>query len=403
MDKFVKILASGFTAVLLLAFPAFAGDKAEAEPKWYDKLTINGGITTVFQGSSGNTDATDAKSGDNLDFANSVDIGVESDLAEGHKMVIALEAGQGGGLTGRVGGSTFRPNYDAYPTSYANVDGGANQQGVTVSQAYYEGMFLNNALMLSVGRMDCHSMFDENAFAGDETAQFMGGPFVRLAGALYPELGVFGQYYASGVSAHIHTSELYDLHLMAANAEPSKMGTGAHFTVQLNLMPKPMGREGNYRVYYFQDHRKYQPITGGGAAKSNYGVGVSLDQYVTDDVGLFFRYGQQDASVQLLDSAGAVAGTDPLASVIVLGAHFEGALWGKEKDHIGIGYATGKMKSDLSAANPFTGDESMVEAYYHCQVFDGFSLSPDVQLHSNLPRASARNYTAFALRMQIDF
>lgn len=400
-----KWATGAILAVAICTAPAFAEEEKEA--KWYDTLTIGGGITSILQTSIGNNDPADANSGDNLDFTNSVDISIEGDVGPDQKLVIALEAGMGNGLTGRVGGSTFRPNYDAYPTVYSNT-GGASQQGLTVSQAYYEGMFFDHAVMLMAGRMDCHAMMDKNEFANSEATQFIGGPFVRTPGALYPELGQSGQYYASGLMAVLAPAEIFEITLMAANGEADKAGNGGHLGGQLNLRPKLNGQPGNYRFYALQDDRNHADITTGELKAAN-AYGISFDQYLSDEIGLFLRYSQQDNKLQIVDSTGAALGIDPLETIMSGGFQFSGALWSREADAVGIGYAMGKMKPDVKTAletslgGSLSGDQSMVEAYYRWQATPKMGLSADIQLHGNLPRLKNREFTAFALRMQLDF
>ena len=396
-------LASIFIA--FFAAPVLAEE--EKAPKWYDTLTVGGGVTTIVQTSSGNNDPADRNSGDNIDFTNSVDIGIEADVGPDQKLSIALEAGIGNGLTGRVGSSTFRPNYDAYPTTYSNT-GGAQQQGLTVSQAYYQGAFFDHTVMLMVGRMDCHSMVDQNAFANSETTQFIGGPFVRTPGALYPEVGRNGQYYANGVTVVLTPNELFEVTLMAANGESDKAGNGGHTAGQLNIRPKMNGQPGDYRFYILQDDRTYADITTGDL-KASVAYGVSFDQFLSDDIGFFFRYSHQDPKLQIVDSNGTALGIDPLEAIMSGGFQFSGSLWNREADAVGIGYATGKMKPDVKTAletslgGSLSGDQSMIEAYYRWQATPKIGLSADVQSHGNLPRLKSREFTAFALRMQLDF
>lgn len=399
-----KRVTGAILAALLFAAPVFAeGEKAA---KWYDTLTINGSVTTIVQSSSGNNDPADPKSGDNIDFTNSVNIGFAAEVGPDQQVIIALESGMGSGLTGRVGSSTFRPNYDAYPTTYANT-GGSHQQGLTVSQAYYMGHFMDGAVMVMAGRMDCHAMIDQNAFANSETTQFIGGPFVRTPGAFYAELGQKGQYYATGVMAVLAPAELFEITLMAANGQADKAGSGGHIASQLNIRPKINGQPGNYRFYALQDNRDHANTTG--QLKANIVYGISFDQLLSDEIGLFLRYSQQDKNLQDVDNAGVALGTDPLETIISGGFQFSGALWNRAADAVGIGYAAGKMKPDVQTAlqsslgGKLSGDQSMIEAYYRWQATPKMGFSADIQSHSNLPRLQKREFTAFALRMQLDF
>lgn len=395
MEK-IKRITGAILAVLFFAAPTFAEEEKPA--KWYDTLTINGSVTTIVQTSSGNRDAADPKSGDNIDFTNSVNIGFAAEVGANQQVVIALEAGMGSGLTGRVGNSTFRPNYDAYPTTYANT-GGSHQQGLTVSQAYYMGHFMDGVVMLMAGRMDCHSMIDQNAFANSETTQFIGGPFVRMPGALYAELGHNGQYYANGFSVLLTPVEMFELTLMAANGEPDNAGSGGHIAAQANVKPLFNGQPGNYRFYALQDNRDH--LNSAGEAKADLVYGISFDQLLSDEIGFFLRYATQDKNLQLIG--------DPLETIMSGGLQFSGALWNREADGVGIGYAIGKMKPDVKTAleaslgGSLSGDQSMIETYYRWQATPKMGLSADIQSHSNLPRLNNRGFIAFGVRMQLDF
>lgn len=401
----IKRVTGAMVAALLFAAPAFAEEEKAA--KWYDTLTINGSVTTIVQTSSGNNDPSDPNSGDNLDFTNSVNIGFASDVGPGQQIVIALEAGIGSGLTGRVGSSTFRPNYDAYPTTYANT-ASSRQQGLTVSQAYYMGHFMDGVVMFMVGRMDCHAMIDQNAFANSETTQFIGGPFVRTPGALYAELGQFGQYYANGVTLALAPAEIIEVTVMAANGDPDKAGSEGHIAGQLNIRPKLNGQPGNYRFYALRDYRNHADITTN-KVQAAMAYGFSFDQYLSDEIGLFLRFALQDKNLQLVDNTGVALGIDHLETIMSGGFQFSGALWDREADGVGIGYAVGKMKPDVKTAletslgGSLSGDQSMIEAYYRWQATPKMGLSADIQSHSNLPRLKSREFTAFALRMQLDF
>jgi len=406
MASWNKSLFFAFIFAALSAGYAFAQDHEhggaaeEAAPKWYDRIEISAGITAAVQGASGNNDPNDASATDDSDYTHSVDIEIASEIEPGHRVVVALETGHGNGTNARVGSSTFRPFYDPYSTVVSDTN---HKEAVTVSAAYYEGMFYEGKVMLMVGKMDCHSQIDQNAFANDETTQFLAGPFVRQAGALYPELGKQGQYYATGIMLMLMPADVVDITLMAANPEEDRLGKHGHFAGQLNLKPKLLGLDGNYRFYYLKDYRDFQNIQDGTISSSN-GLGVSFDQYLTENTGLFFRYGAQDAKGRVLDADGVVAGIDPLESVISGGLYFNGGAWDRKDDAMGIGYAVGKMKADLAALDTtFSGDQTMWEAFYRWQAFGKLGLTPDIQVHGNLPRAEKRSITVIGLRAQLDF
>lgn len=363
---------------LLLSLPATA-EEPDVANKW--NLVIGGGITAVLQGTSGNDDSTTGTT-DGMDYSYTLDINVESELSPGHMLFIHIETGEGDGTNGRLPANAV-PNYDPYNTHSPDV----GHQDVTISQAFYEGQFFGELLTLDIGKMDIHSLTDENNLAGDETAQFMSGIFSRLTGALYAELDT---YYAPGVRMLLVPTDFLEFSLVLANSKTESVGTRGYQAVQLNLKPAIGGLEGNYRFYYIRDLRPYTKISDG-SSDTNTGLGASFDQMLADNYGLFFRYGTQPDDIAENEVTSSYSG----------GLMLMGGLWGNADDFIGFGYGTIIKNSKI--ATTYNGDQQVLEIFYHWQVVENIALSPDIQFHSNLPRDEKRSVTAFGMRAQLDF
>jgi len=353
---------------------------------------IDGGITWFLQ-------ATDGAPQNATDLSYSMDLGLEAPVSKHGKSVIALEAGDGLGVDATLG-SLSTANYDAFYTNLQDIQSGNHTNLVvpSVSQAYYEGQYLEGGMMVSVGKLDVHGYYDDNAYANDETDQFMSAIFVRSAGTSYAELD---QYYAPGIALLYSATQAIDITFIAANGNSDGFNNifdYMYLVGQVDFKPRLAGRDGNYRFYAISDARNnaYTEIS---TAKttSNTAWGLSFDQSVADGIGLFARYSAQD---------------DGIAQNIVksswsLGTLLEGALWGREKDTVGIGYGSVKLNDKANLATALgtsnTGDEAHTELFYKVGFSDHFTLTADVQvITNNGGNAAADTVTVAGVRGQLN-
>jgi high affinity Mn2+ porin len=393
------LMALAAAAAFLGAAPALAHEDEEDDGHvvphtfaGYPGIRLDGGATWVLQSTSGNGDE------DGTDLTYSLDLTLTGTVSATGHVIIALEAGNGHGVDNRLG-SLSAVNYDAFITEATKLT--AENNGATdfnppnVSQLYYEGEYAEGRVVVDAGKLDVHSMYDDNAYANDETDQFLSAIFTRSAGTTYAEMD---QYYAPGVAVAAAVSDRLDLMAVAAN------GVGAGFdgvadnpygVLQLDLKPGIGGMDGNYRIYGLYDARKYTEIASGDT-KANVAYGVSLDQALPAGLGLFARYSAQD---------------DKLAENIVkaswsAGAVLSGAAWGRGDDVLGVGYGVVMVNKDAPdiAALADPGDEGHLEVYYKVGLSEHLTLTPDVQVVTNNGGdARADTITVAGARAQLNF
>lgn len=119
------------------------------------------------------------------------------------------------------------------------------------------------------------------------------------------------------------------------------------------------------------------------------GIGVNLEQHVTEDIGVFFRGMYSDGQSEVY----AFTSTDRSISFGVSG---KGSLWHRPFDVAGIGAGLGWISSEhaeylrLGGVDGFIGDgairratESVFEAFYSFNLFHAVWLSADVQHITN--------------------
>jgi high affinity Mn2+ porin len=119
------------------------------------------------------------------------------------------------------------------------------------------------------------------------------------------------------------------------------------------------------------------------------GIGISVEQHITDDIGVFFRGMYSDGRTE-------VDAFNPADRSITLGAVAKGAEWHRPFDVAGVGFGMGFI-SDVHAeylrmggVDGFVGDgnlrqapESVVEGFYSLNLLKAIWLTADYQFISN--------------------
>lgn len=203
--------------------------------------------------------------------------------------------------------------------------------------------FVHNPLLDSGGDVRA----DAYGFAPGLIAQYVNER--QKGGEWALSLGVFG----SGAGANFMGS--LSGPLVIAQAE-----TAARF----NYLP------GNYRAYLWNQGRG---MGYDGIERKHAGVGVSVDQKVSDDIVVFGRYGRQLKGQVRFDRA------------LTLGGELAGNAWGRAAD--GVGLAFGSLRTsnnylaDSLAIDGYQagGSEKQSELYYRFKLNRHVDVSPNFQ------------------------
>ncbi|MGK7345755.1 MAG: carbohydrate porin [Candidatus Nitrospinota bacterium M3_3B_026] len=338
-----------------------------------------GGVTAIIQGTEG---AASDETRDQTDASMTADLEMVFNQGGRYFLVMAMESGFGEGVNDNFP-TDITPNYDVYETSFHPHQ---RQADVTLSQAYIEGLFLGARLVLNVGKMDVHHLYDTNVFASDETASFMAGALVRAAGVVSHELEA---YYSPAVRVYFAPASWLELDAIYAHHDMEDLARDNFFVFQATLKPGIAGLEGNWRAYAAHDGRDYDSIDNG--MRTDLILGASVDQYISENIGLFFRWSARDE--EIADAR--------VVSMISGGVVVSGGMWGRADDAFGAGYAELSLNEKLDL--PYEGGQSVWEIYYNARVNGMISITPDVQLHDNLPRETDRSVTVYGVRAQVDF
>jgi len=281
------------------------------------------------------------------------------------------------------------------PSSIGSVVGNVNANAfredevIYVSEFWYEQGFFDNRYRFRVGKMDltsgyeCHNCsvaFDQNAYAFDETSQFMNAAFVNNPTIPFPENGLGVSAYAEPIERFFVAAAVVD-----AQADVREMGTNTAFhdedyffaifeTGIAPVVDSPNGKmPGAYRVGFWYDPQDKPKLNGQGVKRDDVGFYLSFDQLVfkenvyakdSQGLGMFARYGFAHSDV------------NAIKAFYSIGAQYQGLIPRRDYDVLGLGYAVGKLDSD-SGTNK--DHESIIELYYNAQITPWLNLSPSLQ------------------------
>lgn len=397
-----KVVAAVFLAavVTLGISSAYA---AEAE-SLLQGLSINGGITLILQSlqKSNVSEATDGLFyGTPTIGSYSIDLEIEKKFDDNNTAFLHLETGNGDANT----------RFVAFSGINRDADDSGNQ--VSVTEAWFEHKF-TDAFGMTFGVIDPTSSLDDNAYANDETSQFLSNIFRNA-----PVIS-FGDN-AIGIKA-VYETDKFDVSAQYLNVEntveigPDEEANNDDITrhgfasAQINFKPGLIdGMEGNYRAYV------WGLLDGGvkwedGEKTTDYGFGISLDQQLTDIFGVFARYSWKRSDA-VSSSVSTVYGDldSPCNQTWSIGGQAKVKALGDE-DIVGLAFGQVMVSDDAKDAYGYDFKaEDHLEVYYSWNIADYLAVTPSIQYINNVGGGIVEEFgadnSAFvgSVRMQINF
>jgi carbohydrate-selective porin OprB len=272
-------------------------------------------------------------------------------------LFVDLEAIAGPGPDGRLG-SLSRVNADAETL-------GGQDEKLTAREVWLGLRFINDRLDLFVGKLDTTNYFDRNVFANDETSQFLNAALVNNPMLKQPPNG------PGGVVRWDAGRDLgFSLGAHAPNDLGKDLAGGPYVIGEIDFHSARL-IDGNYRLWARTstlptDHRR-----------QTWAAGVSLDQRLTPQFGVFARAG--------FSRTEGVSRTSYAAST---GLQWTGPLWDRPRDRLGVGY---------SFQREVPGDEHLVEAYYNLFLTERLSVIGNLECLVSGPNqvTGKRNHDVF--------
>jgi len=364
-------------------------------------------------------------------------------LWKGAQVYINPEIAGGSALSGAFGmaastnGETFRVG-DPAPTlylargyvqqtfnlgnTYDTVQDGANQLGGHEPKRY---------LRLVGGKFSLGDFFDNNAYSGSPRTQFMN--WALMSNAAWDYAANLRGYTAGGVAILQWDKMTYKL---AVVTEPT-MANGANLNDDFGVARGINGqverqmvvhkRAGHMRLLAYHNQANmgiykeailHASQTGGvpvivaddKIGRTKTGLGLNIDQQLTDNLGAFMRAGWNDGKTE----SWAFTEADRTLS---LGISLAGGKWKRKDDVLGAALvlnglsgdhrnylAAGGMGFQLGDGNLNYGYETVTEVYYSCKPIDnGLWFSADYQFALNPGYNKDRGpVNVFSLRVHVE-
>lgn len=304
------------------------------------------------------------------------------------------------------------------------VEAGLNQMAGTVDK---------NRFVLTLGNFSTLDVFDGNRYAKDPRAQFMNAGFMTY---LAYDYAADARGFGVGFAAEWYRDDwVLRFGRMSGPKDPNMLPTdfqlGKHYGDQIEVEHDHtlLGQPGAVRVLAwrnrarlarFDDAREYLQANPGAdpqaifAVRDNeqikYGLGVNVEQAISDDLGVFLRAMKADGRTETL----AFTETDGSLST---GATLKGSAWGRARDTVGVGYLRNTISAERrrylesGGVSFFIGDgalryrpEQLAEGYYSAHVWKDAFVTLDLQRMWNPAYNADRGPVNFAaLRLHAEF
>jgi len=251
------------------------------------------------------------------------------------------------------------------------------QNEVNVREAWLRTELFSQKLAISAGRLDLTNYFDRNAAANDETSQFISDGLVNnpMLGLAANGAGVVGVFDAKNGFA-------FKAGLQQSNTDATNLSESLYTLAEVDYLTHIPGLSvGNYRLWFRNDNT---------TQRSRNGVGISIDQKLTNVFGLFGRWGSSETDPA--DRTGSLS-RDNFWSAgfqIANGAVFN------PLDYWGVGYAQTQVVNGQR--------ERIMEGFYNFELSEKLRLSFHLQHQfERVPGDPDRGFLVPAIRVQARF
>ena len=245
------------------------------------------------------------------------------------------------------------------------------QNSLNLREAWLRTEVFKNRLAITAGRLDLTNYFDANAFANDESTQFLSDALVnnQMLGLAVNGVGAATEFDAKN-------GFRLKFGFQQSSPEPTSLGDSLFTLSEVGYTFTPFSLpEGTYRAWFRTDNSEPDVI--------RKGIGLSFDQKLSPSLGLFARYGQSETDL----------GHDRFYSAGFSVQH--GFIFNPE-DTWGVGYANMDLR---------TGEkENLIEGYYNLLLTEKLRLSFHLSGVVDTPEGGAKfGYIFPGIRFQAAF
>jgi hypothetical protein len=296
-------------------------------------FAIHGGLLGTVQGI-----ATAGKRERSVFGAGSLDVNVVVRPLDSVRLFLDVEGLAGPGPDERLG-TLSRLHTDA-----DRLEG--RQRRLVIRELFARISWLDEHVRFSIGKLDPGHYFDRNFFAEDETTQFLDTALLNSPTLRPPP---------NGPGAAVRVSVGDWRYALGVQAPDDVDG-------DLSGLPFVIGELGHRNVFALPGHYRWWTRVGSvpdARERVTWGTGVSIDQLVTPEVGVFLRAGLSRSEGEAATEGSWSGGVQVTPRWI-----------GRPRDRLGLGY---------SAQREAAGREELVETYYTAALADWLLLATNVQ------------------------
>ena len=245
------------------------------------------------------------------------------------------------------------------------------QNSLNLREAWLRTEVFKNRLAITAGRLDLTNYFDANAFANDESTQFLSDALVnnQMLGLAVNGVGAATEFDAKN-------GFRLKFGFQQSSPEPTSLGDSLFTLSEVGYTFTPFSLpEGTYRAWFRTDNSEPDVI--------RKGMGLSFDQKLSPSLGLFARYGQSETDL----------GHDRFYSA---GFSVQHGFILNPEDTWGVGYANMDLR---------TGEkENLIEGYYNLLLTEKLRLSFHLSGVVDTPEGGAKfGYIFPGIRFQAAF
>jgi high affinity Mn2+ porin len=305
---------------------------------------------------------------------------------------------------------------------------GGEKQRVESDQNQLAGYQDAKRITVWLGKFAATDFFDNNTYSHDPRTQFMNLSLMDNTAWDYPAdargytMGGVVEYnepdwairYGAFQEPAVANGGTLDPHF------PQAVGNAWELEDRWSLKDQPgvirllgylnLAHMGNYREAIANPGPSGPDITLSRTYSAKYGFGISAEQAINADLGIWARAGWNDGQTE----SWAFTEVDDMGS---LGISLKGTKWGRPDDVVGLAGAVAGLsdahKDYLAAGGVgfIIGDgklsyapEEVLETYYNCKIADHVFVTPDFQFINNPAYNSDRGPVAIlSLRVHIEF
>lgn len=334
-------------------------------------------------------------------------------LWQGAEVYLNPEISGGRGLSGSVGAAGF-PNGEATrignpaPALYLarvflrqTFDLAAVSDAIEPTVNQLGGSRARHNLTVTAGKVSAADIFDDNTYSHDARSQFMNWSLMANGAWDYPAdtrgytWGLAAEWNRSSWAARAGTFAVptqanggrFDHHVFLAQGNVVELERRWQFQSHPGAA-RLLGfinsaNMGSYQKALVQP--SLTNLTATRSYRSKFGVGLSLEQDLTSDIGAFSRIGWNDGQSETWMFT-------EIDQTATLGLAVRGSPWHRPGDQLGIAFAINRLSASHSrflAAGGYGfivgdgalhyGPEEVLEAYYLLRLCKGFHLSPGFQ------------------------